>query len=199
VPYPIRVTGETVAQMESPGVPLGSFMGVTYDEITLPLLVNDVFGLNDVLVPYESDSTWNYELGVKTNWFDERALLRQRDRPGGHPRRRRASQRVSAKRRHHGCRLADYGLRKEPPVRRGREGARRNKPADERGSRSPRATALGARGMNSAGNSNSAENSERGDAAQEQPRTSEAKCACRSGAGSRGPRERRRWVRGRSP
>lgn len=43
LPYPVRATGETVAQIESPGVPLGSFYGTTYDEITLPLAKDDVF------------------------------------------------------------------------------------------------------------------------------------------------------------
>jgi sigma-B regulation protein RsbU (phosphoserine phosphatase) len=43
VPYPVRVTGDTCAQIELPGVPLGSFFGVTYDEVTLPLANNDVF------------------------------------------------------------------------------------------------------------------------------------------------------------
>jgi len=43
VPYPVRATGDTVEQIESPGVPLGSFYGTTYDEITLPLGKDDVF------------------------------------------------------------------------------------------------------------------------------------------------------------
>jgi sigma-B regulation protein RsbU (phosphoserine phosphatase) len=43
VPYPIRVTGGTVSQIELPGVPLGSFFGVSYDEVTLPLEIGDVF------------------------------------------------------------------------------------------------------------------------------------------------------------
>ena len=43
VPYPIRASGETVEQIPSPGVPLGSFMGVTYDDVTLPLISQDVF------------------------------------------------------------------------------------------------------------------------------------------------------------
>ena len=43
VPYPIRASGETVEQIQSPGVPLGTFMGVTYDDITLPLVSQDVF------------------------------------------------------------------------------------------------------------------------------------------------------------
>ncbi len=43
VPYPIRVSGDSVEQIPSPGVPLGSFMGVTYDDVTLPLVHQDVF------------------------------------------------------------------------------------------------------------------------------------------------------------
>ncbi len=43
VPYPVRATGDTCTQIELPGVPLGSFFGVEYDEVTLPLTSNDVF------------------------------------------------------------------------------------------------------------------------------------------------------------
>ena len=43
LPYPIRATAESVQQIESPGVPLGSFYGTTYDEVVLPLGQNDVF------------------------------------------------------------------------------------------------------------------------------------------------------------
>lgn len=43
VPYPIRATADGVAQIESPGVPLGSFYGTTYDEVVLPLGHDDVF------------------------------------------------------------------------------------------------------------------------------------------------------------
>ncbi|TAK15535.1 MAG: GAF domain-containing protein [Acidobacteria bacterium] len=43
VPYPVRAAGDAVAQIESPGVPLGSFYGTTYDEITLPIGKDDVF------------------------------------------------------------------------------------------------------------------------------------------------------------
>jgi len=43
VPYPIRASGDTVGPIELPGVPLGTFFGVTYDEITLPLAADDVF------------------------------------------------------------------------------------------------------------------------------------------------------------
>ena len=42
LPYPIHCTGDVCAQIELPGVPLGSFPGVTYDELTLPLHRGDV-------------------------------------------------------------------------------------------------------------------------------------------------------------
>jgi sigma-B regulation protein RsbU (phosphoserine phosphatase) len=43
LPYPVRASGDDVAQIQIPGVPLGSFFGVTYDEMTLPILADDVF------------------------------------------------------------------------------------------------------------------------------------------------------------
>ncbi len=43
VPYPVRAHGDEVTQIELPGVPLGSFLGTTFDEITLPLAIGDVF------------------------------------------------------------------------------------------------------------------------------------------------------------
>jgi sigma-B regulation protein RsbU (phosphoserine phosphatase) len=43
LPYPIRATAGEVAQLELPGVPLGSFAGTTYDELTLPLHSGDLF------------------------------------------------------------------------------------------------------------------------------------------------------------
>jgi phosphoserine phosphatase RsbU/P len=43
LPYPIRCSGGECGQIELPGVPLGSFPGVTYDEKTLPLQRDDVF------------------------------------------------------------------------------------------------------------------------------------------------------------
>jgi phosphoserine phosphatase RsbU/P len=42
LPYPIRCTGDDCSQIELPGVPLGSFPGVKYDEVTLPLHKGDV-------------------------------------------------------------------------------------------------------------------------------------------------------------
>ena len=42
LPYPILCSGDSCSQIELPGVPLGSFAGVTYDEIELELRPNDV-------------------------------------------------------------------------------------------------------------------------------------------------------------
>jgi sigma-B regulation protein RsbU (phosphoserine phosphatase) len=43
VPYPVRASGDVVESIELPGVPLGSFFGVSYDEVKLPLAVGDRF------------------------------------------------------------------------------------------------------------------------------------------------------------
>ena len=43
LPYPIRASADGVSQIELPGVPLGSFQGSTYDEVTLALHAGDVF------------------------------------------------------------------------------------------------------------------------------------------------------------
>jgi sigma-B regulation protein RsbU (phosphoserine phosphatase) len=43
LPYPIRASGSEVSQIELPGVPLGSFPGTTYDEVTFALHTNDLF------------------------------------------------------------------------------------------------------------------------------------------------------------
>jgi sigma-B regulation protein RsbU (phosphoserine phosphatase) len=43
LPYPIHCASTHCGQIELPGVPLGSFPGVSYDEVTLPLQTNDVF------------------------------------------------------------------------------------------------------------------------------------------------------------
>ncbi|CAN5736948.1 SpoIIE family protein phosphatase [soil metagenome] len=42
LPYPIRCTADDCAQIELPGVPLGSFQGSTYDEVTFALHAGDV-------------------------------------------------------------------------------------------------------------------------------------------------------------
>ena len=43
LPYPIRVSGDAVARIESAGVPLGSFAGVSYDEAQFPLSAGDAY------------------------------------------------------------------------------------------------------------------------------------------------------------
>jgi sigma-B regulation protein RsbU (phosphoserine phosphatase) len=43
LPYPLRCSDDDCGQIELPGVPLGSFPGVTYDEVTLPLRAGDLF------------------------------------------------------------------------------------------------------------------------------------------------------------
>jgi sigma-B regulation protein RsbU (phosphoserine phosphatase) len=43
LPYPILCTADSCAEIELPGVPLGSFFGTTYEEITLPLNAGDLF------------------------------------------------------------------------------------------------------------------------------------------------------------
>jgi sigma-B regulation protein RsbU (phosphoserine phosphatase) len=43
LPYPIRCTIDGCAQIELPGVPLGSFDGSTYDEMSFPLQAGDTF------------------------------------------------------------------------------------------------------------------------------------------------------------
>jgi sigma-B regulation protein RsbU (phosphoserine phosphatase) len=45
LPYPIRCSGKECGQIELPGVPLGSFQGTTYDEITYALHRGDLFVL----------------------------------------------------------------------------------------------------------------------------------------------------------
>jgi phosphoserine phosphatase RsbU/P len=43
LPYPIRCSPEGCAQIELPGVPLGSFYGSTYDEVTFALHAGDLY------------------------------------------------------------------------------------------------------------------------------------------------------------
>jgi phosphoserine phosphatase RsbU/P len=43
LPYPIRCSGDECAQIELPGVPLGSFHGSTYDEVSYALHPGDLF------------------------------------------------------------------------------------------------------------------------------------------------------------
>jgi len=43
IPYPVRAHGDACTPIELPGLPLGSFLGATFDEVTLPLEKGDVF------------------------------------------------------------------------------------------------------------------------------------------------------------
>jgi sigma-B regulation protein RsbU (phosphoserine phosphatase) len=43
LPYPIRCSGDTIEQIVLPGVPLGSFAGSTYDELSFDLARDDVY------------------------------------------------------------------------------------------------------------------------------------------------------------
>lgn len=43
LPYPIHCSADGCAPIELPGVPLGSFFGTAYEEISLPLAAGDVF------------------------------------------------------------------------------------------------------------------------------------------------------------
>jgi len=43
LPYPVYCTDTECGQIELPGVPLGSFPGVTYDEVSIPLNRGDLF------------------------------------------------------------------------------------------------------------------------------------------------------------
>ena len=43
LPYPVRCSADGCGQVELPGVPLGSFSGVTYDQVGYPLAVGDIF------------------------------------------------------------------------------------------------------------------------------------------------------------
>ena len=43
LPYPVRCSGDSAAQIVLPGVPLGSFAGSSYDDVSFELLVGDVY------------------------------------------------------------------------------------------------------------------------------------------------------------
>ena len=43
LPYPVRCSGEVCEQIHLPGLPLGSFGGSAYDEVSIGLLTGDVF------------------------------------------------------------------------------------------------------------------------------------------------------------
>lgn len=62
LPYPIRWSGGVCAPIELPGVPLGSFPGTTYDEVTVSLHAGDVFvfcsdGVSEAMNPAGQEFT----------------------------------------------------------------------------------------------------------------------------------------------
>jgi sigma-B regulation protein RsbU (phosphoserine phosphatase) len=64
LPYPIYCSGDRCSQIELPGVPLGSFAGVTYDEMELELRPNDllVFCTDGI---FESSDERGSEFGAR--------------------------------------------------------------------------------------------------------------------------------------
>jgi phosphoserine phosphatase RsbU/P len=62
LPYAIRCSSEGCAPIELPGVPLGSFPGSTYDEITFPMAAGDIYvfctdGVYEALSPTGEEFT----------------------------------------------------------------------------------------------------------------------------------------------
>jgi len=64
LPYPIRCSEDDCGQIELPGVPLGSFPGITYDEVTIPLKGGDVFVFCTDGI-FETMNGQNVELGAR--------------------------------------------------------------------------------------------------------------------------------------
>ena len=64
LPYPIRCSEDECGQIELPGVPLGSFPGVTYDEVTMPLTSGDIFVFCTDGI-FETLNEENVELGAR--------------------------------------------------------------------------------------------------------------------------------------
>ena len=64
LPYPVRCSGGTAAQMVMPGVPLGSFGGSAYDEVSFDLNAGDVFVFCSDGV-FEANDARGREFGVE--------------------------------------------------------------------------------------------------------------------------------------
>jgi sigma-B regulation protein RsbU (phosphoserine phosphatase) len=64
LPYPIRCSGDSVSQIELPGVPLGSFAGSTYDEVSFDLAAGDLFVFCTDGV-FEANDALGREFGVE--------------------------------------------------------------------------------------------------------------------------------------
>ena len=64
LPYPVRCSGETASQIVLPGVPLGSFGGSVYDEVSFDLTAGDVIVFCSDGV-FESNDARGREFGVE--------------------------------------------------------------------------------------------------------------------------------------
>jgi phosphoserine phosphatase RsbU/P len=78
LPYPIRCSADGCAPIELPGVPLGSFPGSTYDEVTYPLAAGDVFvfctdGVYEAMSPAGEDFTTSRVIDVIDSVRDQPA------------------------------------------------------------------------------------------------------------------------------
>jgi sigma-B regulation protein RsbU (phosphoserine phosphatase) len=72
LPYPIRCSGDSVASIELAGVPLGSFAGSSYDELSFDLAAGDVF-------VFCTDGVFEANDGIGREFGAERLLSVVRD------------------------------------------------------------------------------------------------------------------------
>ena len=116
LPYPIRCSSEGCAQIELPGVPLGSFHGSTYDEVTFALQPGDVF-------VFCTDGVFEAMNGLGQEFTAARLLevVARSPRSAAHEDRRGdlrgrcgVARRHAAERRHDRRRRADHGLARRP-------------------------------------------------------------------------------------
>ena len=104
LPYPVRCSGETVAQIVLPGVPLGSFAGSAYDEVSYDLAAGDVYVFCTDGV-FEANDARGREFGVERM---SQVVRESRDAAGAHDcgrnfrGGRRLSRRGARERRHDG-------------------------------------------------------------------------------------------------
>jgi sigma-B regulation protein RsbU (phosphoserine phosphatase) len=109
LPYPVRSTTESTTLVELPGVPLGAFVGVTYDELSYPLDAGDVYvfcsdGVSEAMNEASEEFTTPRLIEVvRESRHLPAADIVQRIMSA----RRRASRGLSAERRHDGCRSED--------------------------------------------------------------------------------------------
>jgi sigma-B regulation protein RsbU (phosphoserine phosphatase) len=67
LPYPVRCSGDTVGLISLPGVPLGSFAGSTYDQLTFDLVAGDAY-------IYCSDGVFEANDGLGRQFGSERLI-----------------------------------------------------------------------------------------------------------------------------